>query len=39
MYVYIIERKNLNPGATTKKCHSETGHTKMIPNYRNTFGV
>ena len=21
------------------KCHSETGHTKMIPNFRNTFGV
>ena len=21
------------------KCHSESGHTKMIPNFRNTFGV
>ena len=24
---------------TTIQCHSETGHTKMIPNFQNTFAV
>ena len=35
----VSERQNLSPGTTTIQCHSETGHTKMIPNFRNTFGV
>ena len=33
------EFKDLNPGTTIIQCHSETGDTKMIPNFQNTFGV
>ena len=38
-FTSVSERQNLSPGTTTIQCHSETGHTKMIPNFRNTFGV
>ena len=38
-FTSVSARQNLSPGTTTIQCHSESGHTKMIPNFRNTFGV
>ena len=35
----VLARQNLSPGTKSIQCHLETGHTKMIPNFRNTFGV
>ena len=38
-FTLVLTRQNVSPGTTTIQCHSETGDTKMIPNFRNTFGV
>ena len=37
--ILVSARQNLRPSTTTIQCHLETGHTKMIPNFRNLFGV
>ena len=37
--ILVSARQNLSPSTTTLQCHLETGHTKMIPNFRNLFGV
>ena len=37
--ILVLARQNLRPSAITIQCHLETGHTKMIPNFRNLFGV
>ena len=38
--VYLgIRETEFSPGTTTIQCHSEIGHTKIIPKFRNTFGV
>ena len=37
--ILISARQNLHPSTTDIRCHLETGHTKMIPNFRNLFGV
>ena len=38
-FTSVLARHNLSPDTTAIQCHSETGHAKMIPNFRNTFGV
>ena len=37
--ILVSARQNLRPSTTTIQCHLETGHTKVIPNFRNLFGV
>ena len=38
--VYLVSaRQNLSSGRTTIQCHLKNGHTKMIPNFQNVFGV
>ena len=37
--ISVLGRQSLSPGTTTIQCHLETRHTKMILNFRNTFGV
>ena len=38
-FISALARQNLSPGTATIQCHLETGDTKMIPNFRNTFGI
>ena len=38
-FILALARQNLSPSTTAMQCHLETGHTKMIPNFRNLFGV
>ena len=38
-FTSVLARQKLSPGTRTRQCNSETGHTKMISNFRNTFGV
>ena len=37
--ILVLARQNLSPSTTTIQCHLETGHTKMIPNFRNLLRV
>ena len=37
--ILVSARQNLRPSTTTIQCHLETRHTKVIPNFRNLFGV
>ena len=36
-FISVLARQNLSPGTATMQCHLETGHTKMIPNFRSIF--
>ena len=38
-FISVLARQNLSPGTTTLQCHLESGHTKIILNFRNIFGV
>ena len=37
--ILVSARQNLRPSTTTIQCHLEIGNAKMIPNFRNLFGV
>ena len=37
--ILVSARQNVSPNTTTIQFHLETEHTKMIPNFRNLFGV
>ena len=37
--ISVLVRQSLTPGTTTIQYLLKTGHTKMIPNFRNIFGV
>ena len=38
-FILLLARENLNARISTIQCHLETGHTKIISNFRNIFGV
>ena len=37
--ILVSARQNLHPSTTAIQCYLETGHTEMIPNFRNLFRV